>query len=166
DYRQHRHCHIPVSFPFGADSDSDATHRRNRSLHTDVLPECQFEHHVTWRISTRNWRARGCGHRYGRKRVSATFGTSIERISPAKRIPKATHFARFGQTGWPCYFLFIGHHCGFLPASVLAGGSGRTNVSSLGLDENAGSRFFFGPGYHACASSDDSFHPWTAPPRI
>jgi len=54
------------------------------------------------------------------------------------------------ETGGSRYFLFAGNHCGFLPACLFTGGTGRTHVSSVGVDEDAVVAFLR-LGYHACA---------------
>jgi len=77
---------------------------------------------------------------------------------------KTKNPARFGQTGWPRYFLFTGDYRCFVSTGLFAGSAGRANVSAVGLDENAGRWFLLGAGDYSGPGSDASFHPGTAPP--
>ena len=159
NHRQHRDRRLPVPLPFGADSDSDSAHRGGRILHPDVLPPCHFEHHVARRVGARDWRPRGRRDRHGRKRISAAFRAPI-RTNPS-RLPepqRRTNSAGFSQAGWSRHFLFAGDHRGFVPARLSAGGAGRTDVSSAGVDKDAGCWLLLISGHHACTGADGSIH--------
>ena len=183
DHRQLGDHRFPVSLPLGADSNSDSAHRGRRLVHPHVLPPRQFEHHVARWIGARDWRARGRRHRHGRERLPASFRASIHDDSatsdvsngrsptrclssrqptPQTKSPngETPDTSRLSQTSWSGDFLFARDHRGFLPACLPAGGTGRTHVSSPGMDEDAGGWFLLGPGYHACASADGPVHPW------
>jgi Cu(I)/Ag(I) efflux system membrane protein CusA/SilA len=62
---ERRHCHFPVPFSLGPDSDPHASYRHRCVVYPDVLPACQLEHHVAGRAGSCHRCARGRGHRDG-----------------------------------------------------------------------------------------------------
>ena len=91
-YRQPRHYHLPVSFPFRAHRNRRVAHCGADVVHPDVLAGSEFEHHVAGRHCLGGWCARRCLHCDGRKWLSPSVGTAGKRCQARYRNQSGTPF--------------------------------------------------------------------------
>src|SRR6267378_2517940 len=102
-----------------------------------------------------------CNATCSKKPSSSAFGAPILRSGASSRATETDNPVGFSETSWSRNFLFAGDHRSFLPTRLLIGSAGRTHVSSVGVDEDAGRWLLLHLGYNACARTHDSIHPWT-----
>ena len=125
----------------------------SRGVHPDVLPQCQFEHHVAGRTGAGHWRSRRCGHCHGRERIPASRRSAAEAGRSGEAARSRILIGAAKQVG-PALFLLARHHCCFVPARLPARSAGRPHVPAARLDKDAGPRVFFPALHHARAGAD------------